>query len=53
MVAIRGLARRKRRHGENQTKVNLIWTEFGRSQDINLISIDKILVLSIFRTQSI
>jgi hypothetical protein len=30
-VAIRGLTRRTRGHGENQTKVNLIRTEFGRS----------------------
>jgi hypothetical protein len=36
MVAIRGLTRRTRRRGENQTKVNPIRTEFGRSQDINL-----------------
>jgi hypothetical protein len=32
------LFRRTRRHGENQTKVNLIQTEFGRWQDINLNS---------------
>jgi hypothetical protein len=36
MAAIRGLTRRTRSHGENQTKVNLMWTEFGSSQDINL-----------------
>jgi hypothetical protein len=40
---------------KNPTKVNLIRTELGRSQDINLNSsepIDKISVMAIFRTQS-
>jgi hypothetical protein len=40
MVATRGLTRRTRRRGENQTKVNLIRTEFGRFQNINLNSSD-------------